>query len=451
MYVIPPRLRLQDSALGWCSEHDKGWIAAEQGLGKTRVVVDEQVDGPTEIVAPAHMCEHWLRQIAYWGGHMAEAKSPSTPIDAVRDQLAARRIAQHVRGHRGYEPEHQFYVLSYEGATKLIPPRGIRRFVFDESHYLGTKKAKRTVQCQRRAADKTALVRMLSGTPIPSRPVGLWPMASAIGMTALNYSEWGYYFCDGKVIVRDTKYGVRHHYDFRGASNVPQLRELFGKWAFRVTQKEAVDLPPKMRRLIVLGAKPDTRDRRFDVGEIRKNPNPLAFEGLAEVLHEHGQRKAPQAIEYIESVMQDETPVLIGVRHKKVGAAIVEALEKADYRVARISGDTPIHERDKTVQAFRRGQLDAIVGSTRAMSTGIDGLQDVCRYGIQVEADWSFATNVQFEDRLNRIGQTRRVQWDYLVCDGSIDARIVEAIMWKEEVADQVYGDSLRALAEEFM
>ena len=174
-------------------------------------------------------------------------------------------------------------------------------------------------------------------------------------------------------------------------------------------------------------------------------------EAFAEVLHEHGQRKAPQAIEYIESVMQDETPVLIGVRHKKVGAAIVEALEKADYRVARISGDTPIHERDKTVQAFRRGQLDAIVGSTRAMSTGIDGLQDVCRYGIQVEADWSFATNVQFEDRLNRIGQTRRVQWDYLVCDGSIDARIVEAIMWKEEVADQVYGDSLRALAEEFM
>lgn len=451
MYVLSPRLRLQESALAWCSDHDKGWIAAEQGLGKTRVIVDEEVDGPTEIVAPAHMCEHWLRQIAYWGGHMAEARSPSTPIDAVRDQLFHRGVAHHVRGHRGYQPDQQFYVLSYESANKLIPPAGIRRFVFDESHYLGAKKAQRTLACQRRARDRQALVRMLSGTPVPNRPVELWPMAEAIGMTKMTYAEWGYYFCEGKVVVRETKRGTFHHYDFRGASNVPQLRELFGQWAFRVTQKEAIELPPKMRRLIVLGAKPDTRDRRFDIGEIRKNPNPLAFEGLAEVLHEHGQRKCPQAVEYIQSVMSDETPVLIGVRHKKVGAEIAKALEEADWRVARISGDTPVPQRDQTVQAFRRGQLDAIVGSTRAMSTGVDGLQDVCRYGIQVEADWSYATNVQFEDRLNRIGQKRRVQWDYLVCDGSIDARIVEAIMWKEEIADQVYGDSLRALAEEFM
>lgn len=416
--MIPPLLAHQERALDWLAEHPKGWLALEQGLGKTRTVIEEDVY-PCEIVVPAFLRANWKREIERWR-------------DGARVHF--------VTGKSGYDKHADFNIVSYDATPGMIPPVGIRRIIFDESHFLGNPRAKRT-KAGRARAKTTTHVRMLSGTPDPNRPMELWAMASAIGMTRLTWREWGFQYCAGRI-------GRWGGYDFSGASHRDELRRLFGEWAFRLTKREALQLPKSMRRLIVLGTKPDMRERDYDIGEIMRNPNPLSFVGLAEVLHEHGKRKVPQALEYIQSVMQDVRPVLIGAKHKAVVQALYDGL-KEQYAVATMTGDTQPFQRDDIVQRFKAGKLDAIIGNARAMGVGVDGLQERCHYGIMVEADWSDAVNKQFEARLDRMGQHERVQWDYLVCDRSIDARIIEKCIWKEDFAADITGDRIRASVED--
>lgn len=420
---VDPLLPFQERALDWLESgaHDKAWLALDQGLGKTRTILEERVNCATEVAIPAFLRKNWQRQCAMW--------APDAKV-------------QFVSAHSGYRPGMDFYIVSYADLEHLTPPLTVQRFVADESHWLGSKKARRTKAAMRRA--KTSrLVRLMSGTPDPNRPIELWPMAYSIGMTRMNYSEWGHWFCDAKW----KPWGM----DFRGASRRDELRKLFGQWAFRLTQREAVQLPPKRRRLIVLNAKLDMRERHFAVGEIMRNPNPISFVGLSEVLHEHGKRKVPAAMEYILNVMHDVTPVLIGVKHKAVAAEIESRLKEEGYKVGLLTGDTHPDKRDEIVMEFRRGVLDALVGNSRSMGVGVDGLQEVCHYGIMVEADWSEAVNAQLEDRLNRMGQKHPVQWDYLVIDRSIDARVIELCMWKREFADEITGDALRQSIEDLV
>jgi len=427
--VIPPLLQHQESALRWMDVHPKGWLALEQGLGKTRCVVEEDA-GPTEVVVPAFLRANWAREIRRW--------RPGARV-------------QFVTGHTGYPRGADYYIVAYNDLVNLVPPLGIERVVFDESHYMnsnmvkhvGKKRAtfsKRTKHgCAR--IKTTRLVRLLSGTPDPNRPMELWAVANTLGMTRLTRNEWGVHFCNGHP-------GRWGGWDFTGASNVEELRRLFGEWSFRLTKREALTLPKCMRRLIVLGAKPDMRERSFEVNEIARNPNPVAFVGLSELLHEHGKRKTPEALEYIRGVMHDTRPVLIAAKHNAVVAMLRDGLKDA-YRVATLTGETPTFKRDEIVQDFKLGRLDAVIGNSRAMGVGVDGLQERCHYLIVVETDWSQAVNAQLEGRLDRMGQTHRVQCDYLVCDRSIDARIIEKCLWKEDFAAQVTGDRFRQSIED--
>jgi helicase SWR1 len=156
----------------------------------------------------------------------------------------------------------------------------------------------------------------------------------------------------------------------------------------------------------------------------------------------HGDRKTGNAVAYIDSLLPDNGPVLATARHKTVIDTMARDLTKLKWRTAKITGDTPFEDREKIVAAFNGGQLDVLVGNTRAMGAGLTLTGG--RYGVSVEADWSYGQNVQVEDRLHRIGQTKNVQWDYLVVDKSIDYEIVKSIMLKEGRVERIMDDATR-------
>ncbi len=288
----------------------KGWTALEQGLGKTAVAI-HAAQLPALVVCPAFLQHNWLDELAMWA-------------DGAKVQRVTRQI--------GYKPGADFYVQSYDISAGLVPPATVRTIIPDEGHYCKAPRAGRTKAVCRLAA-KMQQVDILTGTPVPNRPVELWALASAIGMTRLNWREWGFHFCAGKL----SHWGG---YDFRGRSNVEELAELWQKWAFRLTKEECLTLPPKMRRLVVLDAPISARERDYDIDAIQRNPNPVAFIGLAEVLHEHGVRKVPLALEHIRNVLQSERPILIGAHHRDVLNTLHGELS-GDFKVAGIHRGTP--------------------------------------------------------------------------------------------------------------
>lgn len=402
----------QSQALAWLKQHPKGWLAMEQGLGKTRVAL-ESLDAPALCVVPAFLRLNWQHEAKLW--------RPDLKVQIVTKQTSFARDAD-------------LCILSYEAAATLVPPAHFKTLVLDEARFAKNHKAERTKRCMN-LAKKIPRVLLLDGTPMPNRPVELWPMAFAIGATRLMYRDWGFRYCAGRI-------GGWGGYDFRGASNMDELREWWKQWSFRCTKEEVGGLPDKTRRLVLLDGDPSVRERAFDVGEIRRNPNPVAFVGLAEVLHKHGERKAGNAVAYIDSLLPDNGPILVTARHKTVIDNMTRDLAKLKWRTAKITGETPFDEREKIVAAFNSGKLDVLVGNTRAMGAGLT-LTGGC-YGVSVEADWSYGQNVQVEDRLHRIGQTRPVQWDYLVIDRSIDYEIVKSIMLKEGRVERIMDDEAR-------
>lgn len=407
----------QIKALDWLREHPKGWVAMEQGLGKTRVAI-EDMKGPSLVVVPAFLRLNWMRELETW--------KPGINAKLVTKQTGFQRGAD-------------VYVMSYEAAAILVPPTGIETLILDESRFVKNHKADRTKRCMH-LAKKIPRVRLLDGTPMPNRPAELWSMASAIGATRLVWREWGFRYCAGRI-------GGWGGYDFRGISNADELREWWAQWAFRMTKEEVGGLPDKSRRLVLLDGEPSVRERAFDLSEIRRNPNPTAFVGLAEVMHKHGERKVPAATAYVQSLIDDNGPILVTARHKSVIDAMAGHLTKLNRKVGKITGETPMEAREKLVAAFNGRQIDVLIGNTRAMGAGLTLTGG--HYGVSVEAEWSYGANQQVEDRLHRIGQTKNVQWDYLVVDRSIDYDVVRSIMLKEHNIERVMDDESReALAE---
>ncbi len=404
----------QQRAIDWCSQHDRGWIAMQQGLGKSRVFIKAaEPHLPAEIICPAHLQKNWEDEIQKW--------------------LPGART-QRLRTNVGYDGRSDFYILSYNIAHTKQPIASIKTLGLDEAHYAKSPKAQRSKAVRRHIKDVHRSW-FLTGTPMPNRPAELWLLANAIGMTRMTYREWGFHYCAGKL-------GHWGGLDFRGASHVEELAALWQKYAFRLTKDEVGGLPDKLRRLVVVGSNVSAHERIYDVGALRRNPNPVAFVGLSELLHEHGVRKLPAALDHLETVLGDEQHVLVACRHLDVVQGVVDWCAKNKITHAAITGNTPSALRDGIKERFQAGKIRVLVGNG-AMREGLTLTR--ASYGINVEAESSYFANEQMEDRLHRIGQEMPVRWDYIVADRSIDAAIVEATMFKRDTASRVTGDDWRA------
>lgn len=400
----------QARCVNWLTVTPKALIALEPGLGKSLIAIEDLM-APALIVCPAFLIPNWLREIKKW-----------------RPSLQARAF------HKNDHTPSEVIVQSYEMFAKHPPQRPINTLILDESHYVKTPTAKRT-KAAMKLVRATPRVRLLSGTPFLGRPIELWAMMNAMGVTRLDYRSWGFHYCAGYI----------DHWgnpNFRGVTqkNMPELAALIEPVTFRLTKKEALELPPKKRRLVVINAPVDRAEREYDVRQIKDAGSPTPFVGLAEVLHHHGLAKVPAVVEHCLDVLDQEEKLIVFAHHRDVCAEIAAALAAKKISVAVINGSTSTVIRDQLTQEFQTGKLRVLVGNHAAMGTGLT--LTACRYVVMAESSWSHAVNDQCESRVERIGQTLPIQIDYMVVDGSIDSQMVEVALMKSRVSAEVLGDN---------
>jgi hypothetical protein len=101
---------------------------------------------------------------------------------------------------------------------------------------------------------------------------------------------------------------------------------------------------------------------------------------------------------------------------------------------ALITGDTPNEKRTAIEDAFQRGELRGIGASVRAAGIAITLTRAAnC---IFVDRAWTPGLNLQAEDRLSRIGQTRPVNIIQLIAEDSLDQRVEEIISEKTVIIE---------------
>lgn len=408
----PYQLRGVEQLASILAKRHAALLADEPGLGKTIQVIELinrlRVDSVL-IVCPASLRLNWEKELTRW----------------------LVNTSQHIE------------VLSYEAvaAGKNRYPR-YELAVFDEAHYLKTPSAKRTKACFAINADSKLF---LTGTPVVNRPMEMYPILKACGLK-LNKTEFGKRYCGGKLIVIRWKPTKKYAWDFSGASNTEELNAaLRSTIMVRRTKREVLaELPRKIRQVVELDAAlPESEslrsavnamfngftDAAANIKELRK----VAFEELAKARLETARAKLPHVLSFAGDLLEEENKLVIFAYHREIVDAIAEHFG-AD--AVKLYGGMTDKQKNNAVEAFQNGNAKVFVGQITAAGTGLT--LTAAHTMLFAELDWVPGNIIQCEDRCHRFGQTEPVRVFHITCQGSVDSRMVKALVEKQKTIEAV-------------
>jgi SWI/SNF-related matrix-associated actin-dependent regulator 1 of chromatin subfamily A len=368
-------------------------------------------------------------------------------------------------------PNTDIVIINYDIVKKFRPQIDKRVWdlvICDEAHYLKNPDTQRTRAVLGNDSKKAVVFPIaakkrvfLTGTPILSRPVELWPILKISDPEGLGASHWNY------VKTYCKAWQAPWGWDFSGASNLEELQaRLRASIMIRRLKRDVLkELPPKRRQIIAIPdgmaklavqkeiafykannhaieearAKAEAAQFRGDdvsyklAVEELKHGKAALFQELSRLRHETAVAKIPYIIEYLEDILEQEEKVVVFGYHRDVVDKVHEHFKK---EAVKIHGGVPLDERQAAVDNFQTSpKCRLIVGSIGAMGTG--WTLTAASYCLFTELDWVPANITQAEDRLHRIGQLESVLIHHLVFDESLDALMAQKIVEKQIIIDQ--------------
>lgn len=379
------------------------------------------------IVAPKAVLEQWKQHIEVWYPEM------TSYISILKSAKGLEGLIANYRLHR----QGICLLLNYE---KLIqgPIMSLLQnivwdmIVFDEAHYLKNPKSKRTIAANMLSAHNRCL---LTGTPVMSHYDNLWSMLHILGWkySGLYYWPWVEKFCEirddffGKQIVgptrneRDLEH-LKRYIDLIAIRN-PDLQLTKGKQVYTVElelDKPQCTFYNKIKKTLLDELPENLTITNGAVKCIRLRqatscPHQLNF-------HEEKIMWGVK-FEWIRNFLDStDESVLILSQYVHTIELLQEYLKDLDPAVH--IGSMNDNVRKIELSRFTSKMTRVLIATTQSIGTGVDGLQNVCRLGIVVDADYSPEINRQAEDRLDRLGQKEMVCWYYLECKKTFDTRV---------------------------
>jgi SWI/SNF-related matrix-associated actin-dependent regulator 1 of chromatin subfamily A len=319
-------------------------------------------------------------------------------------------------------------IVNYDVLGSVTAFTGIKTVVFDECHRLKNNKAIRT-KAAMLMMKKIDRVYALSGTPIPNRPIELWPILHGLGI----YRGGWFDFAARYAKMWNAPWGM----DVSGASNIPELKALMKPHVLRRKKEDIfIDYKQPQVSLVTFDLPVDKREQSFDADALVANPNALmAFEGLAEIMKEAGMRKVMFAADFIDDLLQAGEPVVVFAHHKDVVQALESELKL--HKPVVVVGDTPSAKRTENIAAFQAGKTKCIIGNIAAMSEGVDlSAADTIVF---VECTWSTSALEQASSRVENINKSGVKPVIYLLTiRASLDHNVLAKVLKKQNIVNQI-------------
>lgn len=368
-------------------------------------VKDKHPEYKAVITCPPHLVENWLYEIKK---HTTFKGSPHfNKVDLSAD----------------------IYVIPYTQVGKAEEVyKACKIFGADEGHYLKNLDAKRTMAFHTFFYKYTPeYFSYISGTPIKNRIPEIYSFLILMSKGPVEHKIITSYpslytFCCRFTNVRNTTYGMK----FEGMKNVDELRKYINPYTIRNTSK---GLPQLSQINVVVGFKesPELQaewDRYLSEGGLI---NVKAKAEAAAV-------KASFTSNWvIEALAQERGPIVVFSDHVKPLEII--ALNLSTYRVRTITGDTPMGKRQEYVNMLNNKQLDVLLCSIGAASSGYNmtgATLLVANDPPWVPADWD-----QMCKRIHRIGSTQDCQI-VRVIGSHTDEYIYDVLDRKNKVINKV-------------
>lgn len=407
----------QLDAVKFCLERNRSYAALDPGLGKTIVarLITNALDCAAVVVCPPHLVLNTKFEFDKWG-------TTKKPYLVVPDTMLAKEKT---------EIEVSTFLHNNPDAVLLT----------DEAHRFKNPTAQRSQGLFRFFVPRFERVIFFSGTPLPNRPIELFPVLSNCAPETIGFRTWfeyGMRYCAG----HKGPWG----YDFKGASK-SGMKELaanvLGKFMLRIKKADALpDLPPKTEELVFIGEDVPAEIAALEK-EVLKEFSPDDLMGdiapnghIATYRKELGLLKVEESVKFLKTLLSEtEESILVFAHHKDVIANLTKSLTEFNPLV--IVGATPMDTRHERVKLFQESEEHRLfIGNIEAAGTGIT-LTKASRV-VFVEPSWVPAANDQASDRAHRIGQKDHVFVQYLCFKNSLDATVLGTVLRKREVINQI-------------
>jgi len=416
-------------------ENDRAALFVSPGKGKTVVTLTAldtlatcgQLRGAL-IVAPLRVCSiTWPAQVERWA------------------HTRWMRVA-HLRTAEGLKAWHEQAADIYLINSELLPNRlplmfpkrksfvcPVDTLVIDELSLAKNPQSKRFKALHKHLGDITRRWG-LTGTPIPNNYLDLFMQVKMLD--------------DGSRLGR-TFTGYRDAY-FYPADYMGYTYKLV------TGSKEAIDAKLADLALVLIGDGTDLPSSSVvDINvtlptEARKQYKTLEKEMLAEIAE--GEITAPSAGVLVNKLLQltsgavydeDRNVLLVHTakistlrsvldRHQGEPVLVLCAFKHESARVLEAIPGAKMFD-EAAMADWQAGKIPVWVADARSLSHGIDGLQVSCRIAIWVSLTYSHETYVQTNARLIRTGQTAETLIYRLICSGTVDDAICEALRDKSD------------------
>ena len=387
-------------------------LADEPRVGKTLATASAALENlPALIVCPAIVKSVWETAI--------RALDPSVPIDIISGKKNAHSIRTDGVAIVNYD------LLS---SMKVVPK--FKTLVLDESHRIKSPKAIRTKACMF-LMKHIPNVYALSGTPIPNRPIELWPLLHGLGIYRGGY----YDFAQRYARMWKAPWGL----DVSGASNLPELKQMLIPFVLKRRKQDVfTEYQEPIVSLITFDLPVNHREKEFSADALVEHPSPmLAFEGLSEIMKEAGLRKVKPSVEFILDKLETGEPIVVFAHHKEVVHAIKDELEKNGYPTSVITGETPQAKRADIIAQFQSGEHKVFIGNLAACQEGID--LSVADTVVFVEATWQTSALLQASSRIENINKAGCAPLIYLLTIArSLDHTVLKKVIQKLNIVSQI-------------
>ena len=458
---------------GW--DRPEFGLFMEMGTGKSKVLIDNMgmlyLDGQIDfalVIAPKGVYRNWVAK------EIPEHMSDDIPHRVIRWVSGPnKKQKEEMRSVQDKFEGLTIFVMNVESYSSLKGQKagqwmaralGARGMIaIDESTTIKNHKAKRTKSLMKIAAG-FKYRRLLTGSPVTKSPMDIYSQCEFLRPGLLGFES--YYAFQGRyAVVQRRTMGAAAFQQIVGFRNLDELTERIDMFSFRVLKKDCLDLPDKIYTARYVGM----TTQQFEMYEqIRRHAMVLLDSGemstapavitqmlrLQQIMSGHLKTdegdmlyfpsKRMDALE--EIVNEHDGKAIIWSRFRYDIIQITEMLNKKFGEGCAVSyfGDTSDDDRAAAVVNFQNPNhpLKFFVGNPATAGYGLTLTE--ANLVVYYANDFNLETRIQSEDRAHRIGQKNNVTYIDLICEGSIDERIVKALRTKIDIGAKVLGEDAR-------
>jgi SNF2 family DNA or RNA helicase len=444
----------------------------EMGTGKTKVLIDNasmlydkgKIDSLL-IVAPKGVVGTWYNQElpTHLPNHIENVTVLWQANITKKQQEKLKTL---------FEIETAFHILimnvealstskGVDFATKFLNSHRTMMAI-DESTTIKNPKAKRTKNIMQ-LANLARYRRVMTGSPVTKNPLDLFTQCYFLDPYLLGHESY-YSFRTRYAIMKTANIAGRQIQLVSGFKNLGELSDKLKPFSYRVLKEDCLDLPDKiyMKRNINL-----TPEQLKVYNQMKKEALATLNGKTTSTVNALTQLMRLQQITCghftaddgsTQSIKNNRITELMDVLEEIEGKAIIWAHYQYDItniikEVTKVHGPgsivdyyglTPQDERQGNIKKFQDDPKCRFIVGTPA--TGGYGITlTAANTVIYYSNGYDLEKRLQSEDRAHRIGQKKSVTYVDLICDETVDEKIVKSLRKKINIASEVLGEELKS------